>query len=207
MFYPLMTDAEALEKLGAILPVLSDGWKQAHSIIRETHGHPYYDQRSKAVALQIETVRLVRDILERDHGAIYTTVHSQHIFTIPGVAHIVFKKLDESLKISPGKTSHADTFYSQGTLDGLQDIPRLVSGAVPSRDGTGLVGVYLTYPKSRGRANNWVLNITDQARPLDIDQNRMPFMAEDDVAIRKNPYRPKHGRKQTDAGDAAADGS
>ncbi len=196
-----MTDSDAKTAFGAIHPVLTESWVSSFRNVREVLSHPYYDARLKSMMLQNEAVKLVRDALEGEFGAKHHCRHSQHIFTFPGLAHVVFKQLDEHRLPCRGKTPHADQFYSKGSLDGLQDLPRLIVGAVPSKDWTEIIGVFLTSPNRKGRANNWELDITLSAEPTDINQVRMDFMGDkNNTQTRKNPYRPKNATKQRTEG-------
>ena len=186
-----MTQSDAIIQVGNVLSVLSDSWRKGWNDTLGRFFEPEHDRRCRSCILQMQAVIHAKKPLMSDYGARLHSRHSQHIFTIPDIAHIVMKQLraaDLCPNFSP--TTHARQFYSQDDLPGLENSPRLICGPVLSHDWTALDGIYLTFPNKEGRANNWVLNISDHAAPVDNGQLQID-LEDDKMPLEKPRFIPK----------------
>lgn len=96
-----------------------------------------------------------------------------HLFVLPEVVAIRFKKLDQQFLSRNYPTPTAEGIYRQQGLPGLEEIAWLTVGIVPNADWTDYSGVFLTCPKSPS-ANNWVLDITS-GTARDINEFEITF--------------------------------
>jgi hypothetical protein len=192
-----MTDSDAIDRYHRLFTdVLSRGWKAAFEDIRTTFNHPDHDAAFMSHALQMRAVVHCKGPLINNFGAKHLHDQNQHIFTIPDVVHIVFNQLDENLLRGRSRTRRHGLFFSQASLPGLPDLPRWISGAVPDPHWSQLIGVYVTHPHSRGRKNNWAIDITADPVSVDADQVRLDLSQPDDKPRpRQNPYRRKDDKR------------
>ena len=172
-----------------VLPVLSGSWAKAFwKVAYGEYFHPDHDSRCRSTLLQMQAVIHAKAPLMNDHGARYCCLCSQHVFTLPDIAHLVMKGLSSiSLCPSFSPTRRAKRFYSEAELPGLENLPRLICGLVPNHTWSEINGIYITSPRKEGSSINWVLDIYDAKEHID----NLQFELEFESKPKKPRFRPK----------------
>ncbi len=171
-----MTQNKAIEQIGApIIGVLSQAWKGAWDDIRGQFNHPDFDNRTRSSLLQALAVVHAKPPLQ-DLGVDYVCDETQHMFIIPGIARVIFKKLDESRRPIKNRTDRTRALF-QSTL--FDDLPTLVVGMATDYNWVGFVGIYLYSPKSNSAGTSWTLEITDGIVAIDEGQAKFVSLLEE----------------------------
>jgi hypothetical protein len=203
-----MTQDQAIDQIGApIIQACSTSWKNAWDDIRGQFNHPDFDNRTRSSLLQALAVIHARALLQ-NFGVEYVCDETQHIFIIPNVARIIFKKLDEDRKPIRNRTERTRALF-QSTL--FDDYPTLVVGMATAYDWADIIGIYLYSPRSNAAGNSWTLEITDGIVAIDEGQaSFIPLLEEtefDETTTETKPqpkfkpkYDPNIGEGEEEAG-------
>lgn len=189
-----MKDNEAQKIFNPYAEHLASAWQEAHLQVWSKYHHPEFNPRTLTTQLQNLAVINIKKNLIGHLPVDYFTHCNQDIFVIPGVATLVAKKLDPSLRPSYHVSKRGHDFYSQSEIPGLEASPRVICGCVLTPDLTSIQGVYITHPQSQGSSYNWALNITNGCFLVDELQDN--FITElDDNSVKvyshKNRFKPK----------------
>ena len=183
-----MTQNQAIEQIGApIIMALSQAWKNAWDDIRGQFNNPDFDNRTRSSLLQALAVIHARLTLQ-DLGVNYVCDETQHIFVVPGVARVIFKKLDEARRPIKNRTDRTRALF-QSTL--FDDLPTLVVGMATDYNWVGFIGIYLYSPKSNSAGNSWTLEITDGIVAIDEDQAKFVSLMDETEFDETTETKPK----------------
>lgn len=203
-----MTEQQALQQIGAsVFQAISTSWKKAWDDIRGPFNHPDHGNRIRSSLLQEHASIYGRQLLPA-LGVNYVRDQTQHMFVLPDVACIIFKKLDEGQRAHKNDTDRCDRLF-QSLL--IADMPTLVAGMEPSWNWLSFNGVFVCRPNFNGVGNAWALDITDDAVAVDADQSKLISIFEEtkfDEAPKKTKqkWKPKYDTNIGESSEAAGSG-
>jgi hypothetical protein len=203
-----MTENQAVEQIGAgVFQAITECWMKAWDEIRGPLNNPDYCNRIRSSLLQEHASINGRQILP-SLGFTYSQDETQHMFVLPDVACIVFKKLDEDLRAHRNDTIRSQKLF-QSSL--FKETPTLIAGMAPTWNWLDHLGVFLCRPNNNGIGNAWVLNITDHVVSIDEDQTKIvPVINESEpefIAKPKQKYKPKYAPNIAQPAAAASGGT
>ena len=191
-----MTAREASETFREEFPVFGqacrNGWDEATRVF-----HPQDDNRCRTTLLQMRAVIAAQQLFYAGQRFRYQCVQTMHLFVLPEIAVIRFKKLDQQFLSRNYPTPTAEGLYRQEGLPGFEVVPWLTVGVVPNADWTDYSGVFMTCPRSPG-ANNWVLDITSGiARDINDFETTFDDALEEPAQRRFRPRRTNIGEESS----------